>query len=349
MGRITVLRIGHRPQRDKRITSHVALVARAFGASGILIDSRDALLEETIRKATSKFGGSFSISSGVSWKREFLKFPGVKIHLTMYGLPVDDVSDKIRKELSDNDAIVLVGASKVPGDAYDIADYNVSVTNQPHSEVAALAILLDRIVYGRSIPFIWHWGINVFPTAKGKRIEYLPGVEECLKMMRSQGLNERIISHSIAVSSLAEAIAKRCGASRELVISGALLHDIGKARLAGPIHGVEGFRILRDSGYSNTLSLIVKRHVGAGITREEAEKLAIGESDLIPETLEEKIVAHADNLMQGTERISLSQVLRNYEQRGLTDAAKRIVRLHEELSSIAGIDLDLVEAAGYVG
>ena len=38
---ITILRIGHRISRDKRITTHVALVARAFGADNILVDTKD--------------------------------------------------------------------------------------------------------------------------------------------------------------------------------------------------------------------------------------------------------------------------------------------------------------------
>jgi len=43
---ITILRIGHRISRDKRITTHVALVARAFGAEKIYIDQKDTKIEE---------------------------------------------------------------------------------------------------------------------------------------------------------------------------------------------------------------------------------------------------------------------------------------------------------------
>ncbi|EQD66228.1 tRNA 2'-O-methylase, partial [mine drainage metagenome] len=66
---ITVLRIGHRPARDKRITTHVALTARAFGASAIVIDLHDEELERNVRSVTDRFGGSFHVSSGVNWRR----------------------------------------------------------------------------------------------------------------------------------------------------------------------------------------------------------------------------------------------------------------------------------------
>ena len=46
---ITVLRLGHRISRDKRITTHVALVARAFGAYNIIISTKDQQIEENIR------------------------------------------------------------------------------------------------------------------------------------------------------------------------------------------------------------------------------------------------------------------------------------------------------------
>ena len=61
---IRVYRYGHRPMRDKRVTTHVALTARAFGASGIIVDTGDEQLEKSIRKVVNDFGGDFSIPSG---------------------------------------------------------------------------------------------------------------------------------------------------------------------------------------------------------------------------------------------------------------------------------------------
>jgi len=168
---ITVLRIGHRPARDKRITTHVALTARAFGASAIIIDLHDEELEGTVRSVTDRFGGSFHVSSGVNWRKFLDENKGTRVHLTMYGIPVGQCIDKIREDSSRNgELVIVVGAEKVPGDLYGIADYNVSVTNQPHSEVAALAIFLDRYNNGSELSATFQGRMEVVPRERGKEI-----------------------------------------------------------------------------------------------------------------------------------------------------------------------------------
>jgi len=151
---VYVLRLGHRPQRDKRITTHVALVARAFGARGIyLAEVRDDTIKQSIKKVISRWGGSyFEISDGVDPLTIINKFKnenGCIVHLTMYGLPIDNVINEIREKCKK--ILVIVGAEKVDRLYYEIADYNVAIGNQPHSEVSALAIFLDRLWQGREI------------------------------------------------------------------------------------------------------------------------------------------------------------------------------------------------------
>ncbi len=165
---ITVLRIGHRPQRDKRITTHVALVARAFGADRIIITTKDEKIERSVRDIVERFGGNFEILSGIPLKRALKDFKGTIVHLTMYGLPVDDVIPKISK---DEDLMIIVGAEKVPREIYEIADFNVAVGNQPHSEVAALAIFLDRFFEGRELRREFENAkMKVIPQDRGKRV-----------------------------------------------------------------------------------------------------------------------------------------------------------------------------------
>ena len=65
---IEILRIGHRISRDKRITTHVALVARAFGAKKIYIDRKDTNLEKNIKKICDNFEGDFQIITEVNKK-----------------------------------------------------------------------------------------------------------------------------------------------------------------------------------------------------------------------------------------------------------------------------------------
>ena len=171
--KIYVLRIGHRPERDKRITTHVGLVARAFGANGFILgDIIDKTVVNSLRKVLETWGGTMEILSGVNslnyimeWKRR----GGEVIHLTMYGLPVDYVVDKIKN--SKKDKLIVVGAEKVPPRYYEVADYNVSIGNQPHSEVSALAIFLDRLFEGKELYKRYVKSkIEIVPQVKGKKV-----------------------------------------------------------------------------------------------------------------------------------------------------------------------------------
>jgi len=163
--RITILRLGHRPERDKRITTHVALTARALGADRVLMDAKDERVVEGVRDVTKRFGGPFEIEDGVAFRPLLKKFEGTKVHLTMYGLPMPDVVPLVPL---DKDLLVVVGAEKVPREVYELVDHNVSVGNQPHSEVAALAIFLYALRGNASFEKRFDGEINVEPSAKGK-------------------------------------------------------------------------------------------------------------------------------------------------------------------------------------
>lgn len=168
---VYVLRLGHRTERDKRITTHVGLVGRAFGADGIFIaGERDENVKKSLEKVVIAWGGPFRVEIGVSAKkliREWKLRGGEIIHLTMYGIPLPDVIEEIRK--SKKDKLVVVGAEKVPSWIFDTADWNVSITNQPHSEVAALAIFLHELFEGREFEFE-DAKIKVIPSIRGKKI-----------------------------------------------------------------------------------------------------------------------------------------------------------------------------------
>ena len=151
---ISVLRLGHRRQRDKRITSHLGLTARAFGADEVILagDNDDSALE-TWNSVSERFGGEFTCrfeEKPLGWLRKFSQDagdgkPGEIIHLTMYGESWNEAIVNIDRT---RPAVIVVGGIKVPGEIYKLANHNVSVGNQPHSEISALAILLDRIQNG---------------------------------------------------------------------------------------------------------------------------------------------------------------------------------------------------------
>jgi len=170
---IHILRLGHRLPRDERISTHVALVARAFGASAMAYTGQhDAGLEDSARRICAQWGGNFPITyekSAVSLIKNKKKAGFAVVHLTMYGLPLGGVLPDIMQR---GKILVVVGSEQVPREIYELADFNVSVTNQPHSEVAALAITLDRLMGGKELTERDFQGrIRIVPSAKGKTVE----------------------------------------------------------------------------------------------------------------------------------------------------------------------------------
>lgn len=170
---IYILRIGHRIERDKRITTHVGLVARAFGAKGIFLVNTERKIKEKLNKITGLWGGPFVVDEIENDWRKFVfdwkDNDGVVVHLTMYGLPVEEKIDEIREKRGKK--LVVVGAEKVPRDLYSISDYNISITDQPHSEVAALAVFLDKFYRGKELSLRFsNARLNIIPSERGKRI-----------------------------------------------------------------------------------------------------------------------------------------------------------------------------------
>jgi tRNA (cytidine56-2'-O)-methyltransferase len=174
--KIVVLRWGHRPQRDARLTTHVALVARALGASRFLLsDIVDEKIRETLEKVTRNWGGKFFFEMGTPWKsavKDWKAKGGIVVHLTVYGenIQTSNVLDRI-KNLK-KDILVMVGSQKVPKDFFSngVSDFNVSIGSQPHSECAALAIFLDRFFEGKELVKEFKKAkIKVVPQERGKK------------------------------------------------------------------------------------------------------------------------------------------------------------------------------------
>lgn len=169
---VAVLRLGHRPGRDDRMTTHVGLTARALGADRVLFADDATTARDTIADITDRFGGPFEAEVVESWRPVLRDWPGAVAHLTMYGLPVQDVEAAVREARAADPLLIVVGAEKVPFEVYDRADWNVAVTNQPHSEVAGLAVFLDRLFEGCELDREWvDADRRVVPKATGKRVE----------------------------------------------------------------------------------------------------------------------------------------------------------------------------------
>lgn len=171
MKRIVLLRLGHRPERDKRITTHVGLTARLLGAEGMLLASNDPGIVGTLEDVVQRWGGAFYVKNNVNFKEEIRKWKaegGKVCHLSMYGVNLPDVTP----ELKECDKLMLVvGAEKVPPEIYQLADWNVAVGSQPHSEVAALALTLDRIAEGEPLEKEFsNAELTIVPMECGKKV-----------------------------------------------------------------------------------------------------------------------------------------------------------------------------------
>ena len=337
---VVVYRYGHRIARDKRVTTHVALTARALGANGIIIDTKDESIEEGVKKVNERFGGDFFIKSGIGWRNYFKEWDGKIVHLTMYGERIDKVIDEIKKE---SKILVVVGSEKVPGEFYKIADYNVAIGNQPHSEIAALALFLHFLNGGAWLDKKFDGIIEIVPSKREKKIKY-----NYIKMLEKAGCSEAVIKHCIMVKDLAMEIAKAIKkngypVNLEDVEAGAILHDIGRAKTHGIMHIVEGVKIARKFGLPKRIINIIEHHGGAGIDENEAVKLGLPKKDYTPVTIEEKIVAHADNLV-GNDYRSVKEVAKLWEKKIGEKAVKKLLKLHNELSRMAGVDIDEIAA-----
>ena len=163
---IVVLRLGHRPKRDQRVTTHVALTARALGADEIWVSTPDLELEKTIQSVVGRFGGRFKIRTGVDWRKAIKAWEGQVVHLTMYGESLSKALPTVKSKR----LMIVVGAEKVPREVYDLADRNISVGNQPHSEVAALAIFLDRHGRGKKLEKGQKGRLVIVPNPRGKTV-----------------------------------------------------------------------------------------------------------------------------------------------------------------------------------
>ncbi|WP_306057577.1 tRNA (cytidine(56)-2'-O)-methyltransferase [Natronococcus wangiae] len=174
---VAVLRLGHRPGRDERMTTHVGLTARALGADRVYLPDNAGQSLETVEDITNRFGGPFEVELTDSPKALVRDWEGRIVHLTMYGERIQDVEAEIRAARESEPLLVVVGSEKVPFDVYEAADWNVGVTNQPHSEVAGLAVFLDRLFEGRELEREWaNADRRVVPMETGKRVE--PADEE---------------------------------------------------------------------------------------------------------------------------------------------------------------------------
>jgi uncharacterized protein len=171
--------------------------------------------------------------------------------------------------------------------------------------------------------------------------ETLPSREQALQLLRESGCSEKVINHCKAVTELALETArifkeKGFKIDFELVEMGALLHDVGRSKTHDVNHGVVGAEIVKSAGLPDSMASIVKRHVGGGITANEAEELGWPKDFYAPITLEEKVVSYADKLIEKGKRVPIEVTIAKFSEQGLYEAAERVQKLYDEIKGLIG-------------
>jgi uncharacterized protein (TIGR00295 family) len=172
----------------------------------------------------------------------------------------------------------------------------------------------------------------------------LPNERQCFEILKEEGCSPKVIRHVCTVNVVAMVIATRIKTDRELVNAGSLLHDVGRSRTHGVKHVSEGVTIARSRNLPEPLVRVISRHIAAGLTKDEAKGLGLPDGDYMPETIEEKIVCHADNLVSGDKVTSLQEALDDLNSKGYTSTAVRMKAMHQELSILCGEDIDTMLA-----
>ena len=170
----------------------------------------------------------------------------------------------------------------------------------------------------------------------------IPTLEECVEILKKNGCSRSVINHCKAVRDVAVKIAARANADVKLVEASALLHDIGRSKTHGIRHAIEGAKIIKKIGLSKKIVRIIERHIGAGLPVKEAKILGLPAKNYMPKTLEEKIVCHADSLIENSKKQNIEKEIEQALMNSHEEYAKRLVILHKELSDICGVDVNKI-------
>ncbi len=155
-----------------------------------------------------------------------------------------------------------------------------------------------------------------------------------IELLKKEGCPPWVIEHSIAVCAKANEIAKNFDVDENLIKKAALLHDIGRSKTNDIDHAIVGADLAIKHGFPKDISTIIEKHIGSGISKEEAIELGLPAKDYTPLTIEEKIISHADNLTNGSEEVDIDFVAnkwKKYEINNVEESIAKLKKTHKEL------------------
>jgi uncharacterized protein len=161
-----------------------------------------------------------------------------------------------------------------------------------------------------------------------------------IKFLMKTGCSKKVVEHCKAVADFAVEIAEACKkkgleVNVDLVRIGALLHDVGRAETHMVDHGIVGVHIASEWTLPKAVLSIIERHVGSGISKSEAAKLGWPVKSYIPRTVEERIVAYADKLIEGSQRVSVEMAVNRFRlDKDISEVSvQRLKKWHKEFSN----------------
>lgn len=169
----------------------------------------------------------------------------------------------------------------------------------------------------------------------------IPDEKQALELHKKYGSNDRIVEHCRTVTRVAVMLTDKLAVdgkpvNRKAVLAGALLHDIGRNKTQTVQHGYVGAEIIKDEGIDQVVVEIVKRHVGAGISKQEAASLGFPPGDYIPSTLEEKLVCFSDKMVSGEVVRPFYEEVQRFVKKG--HDVERLKRLRSDVAVALGSD-----------
>ncbi len=172
-------------------------------------------------------------------------------------------------------------------------------------------------------------------------MQALPSREQATQILRDNHCEPQVVSHCLAVADYAVLIASKLQqkgfeVDLALVEAGSVLHDLGRAKSHGVDHSVVGAKMAEELNLPPQIVNIIKRHVGAGITLEEAKQMGWPKDTYIPQTLEEKIVCYADKRIDNGAVVPIDNEIRKLQSKGFLAGAERVRSLHVEITSLLG-------------
>lgn len=176
----------------------------------------------------------------------------------------------------------------------------------------------------QSPPYREVWRVSQNPKPITQMIDYQQIIDEYYPESENAALRKILMVHSRSVADMAlECIDRHpeLTIDRDFVEAAAMLHDIGVCMCDAKdvecygssdymLHGRCGADLLRLYASTHGISeeeiepytRVCERHTGAGLTIADiiAQKLPLPAIDLVPETLEEKLVCYADKFFSKT-------------------------------------------------